>query len=78
MLRSCVLGDDCSIRLTDAQEWFDAVDFPPVQEAPNDWFLPLIILESLASQNLEPDNLTDESLEGPSTPFSTTDCTDLS
>lgn len=71
-----MLGGDCSRKPADDREVFNATDLPPGHEAPTD-FLPPLVLEFLASPSPKFDDFGVGSSEGPSTPFSTTDCTDL-
>lgn len=70
-LRLFVLGIDCSWRPASDWEEFD-------HETPIDWFLLPILLKSPISQDLEPGDFEDDSLEDLSTPSSTMDCTNLS
>lgn len=78
MLRPCVLDGDCSRKSADDQETYDPVDLPPGQEAPDDWFLTTLVLESLTSPNSETDDCCVENPEGLSTSFSITESTNLS
>lgn len=70
-----MLGEDCSRKPTNGWEIFDASDLPLVCEAPTDWYLPPLVIEPLSYHSPEPGEMKVDSLESPSTPSNTTDCT---
>lgn len=74
LLRPCALSGGCSTKPAGDREPFHPADIPPVQEVPEKWYLPPLLLEPLVPDTPEAKSPSTMSTDSPATPESATDC----